>query len=285
MKFSSSSKNASAIINPMTKTAPEVRRLPASVVLVLALLATCMFALLAPGAAFAQSDSRAETPLTDDRPVLGILGLSAPDGRGVSVARVTSGSGASQAGIKSGDIITEVEGTKITSMEDLTTTLQKFKINDTITVTFERGGETQSVEVKLGSGRSTGRADPFEIPDFDPRLPERAPSAPDAPGFESPLSSGPDYRPVMVLFGTLITGSLIALIVLTLRKNRPATQPPVDQVETRSYVPASTPRGDALEVLKMRYAKGEVTRDEYLTMTADLNGSGAGASESPTKEL
>lgn len=266
----------------MTKTAPEVRRLPASVVLVLALLATCMFALLAPGAAFAQSDSTAETPLTDDRPVLGILGLSAPEGRGVSVARVTSGSGASQAGLKSGDIITEVEGTRIASMEDLTATLQKFKINDTITVTFERGGESQSAEVKLGSGRSTGRADPFEIPDFDPRLPERAPSAPEAPGFDSPLSSGPDYRPVMVLFGTLITGSLIALIVLTLRKNRPATQPPA---ETPSYVPASTPRGDALEVLKMRYAKGEVTRDEYLTMSTDLNGTGPAASESPTKEL
>ena len=271
-------------MRPM-KTAAAPRRLPARTLLLFAFTATLLFAVLAPPA-FAQSPSSSESPLTDNRPVLGILGLSAPDGRGVTVARVVPDSGADDAGLQAGDLITDFEGTRVTSMEDLTTAMDRFEIDDTVTVTYERDGESRTAEVELGSSSSSRNANPFRIPNFEPRFPEDIPNAPrqpDAPNFRANRADGTDYRPVLWLFGTLITAALVTLIVLQVRKNRPATK---TAVETSAYVPpAAATAGNPLEVLKMRYAKGEITRDEYLTMSSDLNGSGGPASEQPTQQL
>jgi uncharacterized membrane protein len=42
----------------------------------------------------------------------------------------------------------------------------------------------------------------------------------------------------------------------------------------RPAVPAAVapPEGDALAVLRLRYARGEISRDEYLQATTDLGG-------------
>ena len=87
---------------------------------------------------------------------------------------------------------------------------------------------------------------------------------------------------MIILFGLLITASLVTLIVLQLRKNRPTTE----TVSTSAYVPpAAATQSNPLDVLQMRYAKGEINREEYLTMSSDLNGAGAPAGESPTQQL
>lgn len=276
----------------MTKTLAS-RRLPLATTLLFALVATGLFLLLAPPASAQTPDatpSPTESPLTESRAVLGILGLGAPDGRGVTVARVVPDSGADEAGLEPGDLITEFEGTKLATMEDLTTQMRRFNPGDEVTVTYERDGQSQTAEVELGTNRGNSNANPFQIPNFEPRFPEdapdvpRRPDAPNAPNFRADSDSGVDYRPVLILFGLLITGALVALIVLLARKDRPATD---TAVTTAAYVPASAPtRADPLDVLRMRYAKGEINRDEYLTMSSDLNGSGgAPASESPTQEL
>lgn len=270
-----------SIIGPMNSPAA-VRRLPARTILRFAFAATLLFAMLAPYPAQAQSPSPGE----DDTPVLGILGLSAPDGAGVTVARVVPDSGADEAGLETGDLITDLDGTRISSMEDLTAAMARFEVGDSISITYTRDGESRTGEVDLGTSRA-GRGNPFQIPDFDPRIPEDGPNERRNPDREPRLGqnqgSDADYRPVLWLFGTLITAALVTLIVLV-RKNRPATEAPV---QTSAYVPpAGATTENPVEVLRMRYAKGEITRDEYLTMSADLNGSGASPSgENPTREL
>lgn len=279
------------------KSATAVRRLPARTILVFAFAATLLFTLLAPPPALAQSPapdespSATESPLTDARPTLGILGFSAPDGRGVTVARVVPDSGAGEAGLEAGDLITDIEGTKLATIEDLTAAISGFKVGDTVTLTYERDGQSQTAEAELGSSRANRNNNPFEIPNFEPRFPEDAPNAPrnpdvprnpDRPDLRTSPVNDTDYRPVIILFGLLITAALVTLIVLQLRKNRPATE----TVHTSAYVPpAAATHSNPLDVLKMRYAKGEITRDEYLTMSSDLNGAGAPASENPTQEL
>lgn len=236
-------------------------------------LTLLVMAVLLPLKAFAQESP----PAAEDRPVLGILGFSAADGSGVRVAQVPEGTGADEAGLEVGDLINDIEGTSITSLEDLTSALEGFGVGDTVTVTFLREGESQSVEVELGSSRQA-RREPFQMPDFNPRFPEtpQVPGAPESPdlGRDAPGSTEADYMVVFWLFGTLITGALVALIVLMARKN----QTPV--------VAAGTGTGtDPLEILRLRYARGEINREEFLTASSDLGGSAAPGSESPTQEL
>lgn len=270
------------------KSPTAVRRPPARTILLFALAAALIFTLPAPLPALAQSPSPDESPLTDARPTLGILGLSAPDGSGVTIARIVPDSGADEAGLEAGDLITDIEGNKLATIEDLTTAIGGFKVGDEVTLTYRRDGEDQTTEVELGSSRGSRNANPFQIPNFEPRFPEDAPGNPDRPRQpERPdLRTSPvndtDYRPVIILFGVLITAALVTLIVLQVRKNRPAAE----TVSTSAYVPpAAATQSNPLEVLRMRYAKGEINREEYLTMSSDLNGAGAPAGENPTQEL
>ncbi|MCM1568193.1 MAG: trypsin-like peptidase domain-containing protein [Roseburia sp.] len=74
--------------------------------------------------------------------------------QGVFIYKVYPGTGAEAAGIMNGDIITRLEGERITSFEDLQDVLQYYAVGDTITVTisrWENGGYTSmNVEVTLG---------------------------------------------------------------------------------------------------------------------------------------
>jgi len=73
-----------------------------------------------------------------------------------------------------------------------------------------------------------------------------------------------------MLFGGLLMllfwGGLIALIVLAVRAfTNPGSQQPF---QARASSPVS--RNDALEILKERYARGEITKAEYEEMLEDL---------------
>jgi putative serine protease PepD len=70
---------------------------------------------------------------------------------GVSVADVSSGSAAASAGIKAGDVITAVDGTKVASAESLRAIIDSHKPGDKITVTVTRGGASKTLDVTLGS--------------------------------------------------------------------------------------------------------------------------------------
>ena len=73
---------------------------------------------------------------------------------GVYVLQVTTGSAAEQAGIQQGDIITEFDGKAVTSMEELSNTLQYYEAGSVVDVKLQRlsNGEyvEQTISVTLG---------------------------------------------------------------------------------------------------------------------------------------
>ena len=57
--------------------------------------------------------------------------------------------------IQAGDIITELNGEKVTAYSDLTSVISKSKAGDVVTLTVSRGAETLKIEVTLGVRQQT----------------------------------------------------------------------------------------------------------------------------------
>jgi putative membrane protein len=76
-----------------------------------------------------------------------------------------------------------------------------------------------------------------------------------------------------MMFGGVITlvvwGALIALVVLAVRSFVGPNEGGARHTEPRSGTPPQTP----LEILQSRYAKGEISRDEFETIRRDLQAS------------
>ncbi|EJN46524.1 trypsin, partial [Actinomyces sp. ICM39] len=68
---------------------------------------------------------------------------------GAEVQDVSAGSGASAAGIRSGDVIVKVEGQEVTSPKQLIGYVRRYKAGDTIAMTIVRDGATQDVSVRI----------------------------------------------------------------------------------------------------------------------------------------
>ena len=68
---------------------------------------------------------------------------------GVYVSEVIENGGASAAGIKKGDIITEIEGTSITSMDDLSEELSYYSPGETVTVVIQRQSDGEYTEQEI----------------------------------------------------------------------------------------------------------------------------------------
>ncbi|MFA6807499.1 MAG: trypsin-like peptidase domain-containing protein [Eubacteriales bacterium] len=73
---------------------------------------------------------------------------------GCYVSKVQSGGAADKAGIKAADIITEINGVKISNSLELTHELFKYNSGETVTATVFRNKETLSIKVVLGEMRS-----------------------------------------------------------------------------------------------------------------------------------
>ena len=78
------------------------------------------------------------------------------DAAGAKVEQVTPGSTAAQAGLTNGDVITSVDGKRITGADSLVATVRSYRPGDRVTVTWERAGQSQDSQVTLGSDATTG---------------------------------------------------------------------------------------------------------------------------------
>ncbi len=88
--------------------------------------------------------------------VLGASVGDATDGNsqittGAKIASVTPGSGAEAAGLQAGDVVTAIGTVKVESADALIAAVRAQTPNGTTTITFNRGGKSQTADVTLGS--------------------------------------------------------------------------------------------------------------------------------------
>ena len=105
-----------------------------------------------------------------DRGYLGISGVSVTSQvasaynmpEGVYVSEIIDGGGAADSDLRAGDIITAIDKTTVTSMEDLQKQLTYYAAGDTVTLTVERqtsgGYKETSVDVTLGDSSTIENA-------------------------------------------------------------------------------------------------------------------------------
>lgn len=74
---------------------------------------------------------------------------------GAYIAAVNSGSGAADAGLEVGDIVTKFDGSQVESASDLMLDIRSKNPGDKVSLEVNRNGETKQVEVTLGSDEST----------------------------------------------------------------------------------------------------------------------------------
>ncbi len=95
------------------------------------------------------------------------------EGGGVLLADVRAGGPADKAGLRGGDRLVEMGGTRIDTLYDMTFALQDHKPGDTLDVVVLRGGAPVTLRATLGSRSETGRAPAAEQP-----KPAASPAAP-----------------------------------------------------------------------------------------------------------
>jgi serine protease Do len=86
-----------------------------------------------------------------DKLRLGIEAQDTEDGNGVKVTDVDDDADvpAAKAGLKKDDIITQVNGKAISSVDDLKESIKDVKKGDTVKITYKRNNQTQTAEVKF----------------------------------------------------------------------------------------------------------------------------------------
>jgi len=84
-------------------------------------------------------------------PFLGISGQNLPDDRGARVGDVVSGGPAEGAGLQTGDIIVELDGQTIHSMDELISALIQKEVGQTVRITYERDGNRRTAEARLAA--------------------------------------------------------------------------------------------------------------------------------------
>ena len=67
---------------------------------------------------------------------------------------MTSGGSADKAGIKVGDVITKVDDQQIASADSLVAAIRSYKPGTAVTLTYQRGSQTSTAQVMLGSATS-----------------------------------------------------------------------------------------------------------------------------------
>ncbi|GHJ58869.1 peptidase S1 [Nocardioides sp. OK12] len=74
---------------------------------------------------------------------------------GALVREVGEGSTAGDAGLEPGDVVVRVDDTMITGSDSLVATIRSYRPGDTVTLTFVRDGEEQSVDLELDTDAET----------------------------------------------------------------------------------------------------------------------------------
>jgi putative serine protease PepD len=82
---------------------------------------------------------------------LGVQLGDAASGAGATVGQVAGGGPAADAGLRSGDVVTAIDGRAIGSADALVSAVDGHKPGDQVTLKVRRGGSTSDIKVKLGT--------------------------------------------------------------------------------------------------------------------------------------
>jgi putative serine protease PepD len=82
---------------------------------------------------------------------LGVQLTDAASGGGATVAKTVGGGPGADAGLRTGDVVTAIEGKTVDSSDALVAAVDSHKPGDQITLTVKRGGDTSQIKVKLGT--------------------------------------------------------------------------------------------------------------------------------------
>ncbi len=88
--------------------------------------------------------------------------------RGALIVEVIPGSPADKAGLRPGDLVTEVEGEAVTPTHPLADLILRHTPGERITLTIDRDGATQKVNVTLGNAASQPSFPPLTPPPHCP---------------------------------------------------------------------------------------------------------------------
>jgi len=83
------------------------------------------------------------------RPKLGIKIEDLEDGNGVKITEVDEELPAGKAGLKEQDLITDVNGKAVNSVDEMKANLKDLKEGDTIKLGIKRNGKSQTIDLKL----------------------------------------------------------------------------------------------------------------------------------------
>jgi|GEM_PF-2789271 len=86
----------------------------------------------------------------EPKPFLGITKNMTYEGEGVMIDEVIAGSSAEKMGLESGDIITQMNGQKVTDFDELVDVIGAAEIGDKIDVRYERDGKKEKATEVLG---------------------------------------------------------------------------------------------------------------------------------------
>jgi len=96
-----------------------------------------------------------EDPATPSgKPVAQLGVMTEKQDKGLVINEIMKGSAAEKAGLQEGDIITALDGRKITDPESLATLVREHKPGDEVELTYTRDKKTKKQKVKLGESRS-----------------------------------------------------------------------------------------------------------------------------------
>ncbi len=90
------------------------------------------------------------------KPIIGVTLDQRFQGEGARVQEVSSGGPADGAGLESGDIIVEFDGTPVTDPTGLIVDIRSMQPGDDVSITVQRGGSTEEFTLTLGSDSSSG---------------------------------------------------------------------------------------------------------------------------------
>jgi len=81
-----------------------------------------------------------------------VIGANVKDGSGgVELTSVEGGGPAARAGLRRGDLITKIDGTKVTAMEELIVSIRTRRPGQKVVLDYERGSRPKQARVTLGS--------------------------------------------------------------------------------------------------------------------------------------